>query len=77
MSRPDDRHAAGRPEEMIFTSNLQEFANRIGIICSLESNEKISPDEAYRQIKRLWKQLKHSKKNLLDLDDASGDEPGK
>ena len=39
-------------------------ANRIGLICGLESGGKISQEEAYDRIKQLWKQLKQSKKNL-------------
>lgn len=54
------------PEGLAFNANLQEFANRISIICGLETGGKISPDDAYRQIKQLWKQLKDSKKEFLD-----------
>jgi hypothetical protein len=49
-----------------FNANLQEFAQRISFICNLETGGKMSPDEAYAEIKALWKQLKASKKNLLD-----------
>ncbi len=52
------------PEEMLFNANLEEFATRVGYICGLEANHKLAPEEAYRQIKALWKQLKRSKKNL-------------
>ncbi len=52
------------PEEMIFDANLQEFATKIGLVCSLESGGKIPPHEAYQRIKQLWKQLRSSKKNL-------------
>ena len=51
-------------ENLAFNHNLQEFANRISIICSLETGGKISSDDAYNQIKDLWKQLKNSKRNL-------------
>jgi len=53
-------------EEMIFDANLDEFATRVSYICALESNGKLAPDDAYAQIKSLWKQLKRSKQNLLD-----------
>ncbi|PZV17712.1 MAG: hypothetical protein DCF20_04895 [Pseudanabaena sp.] len=53
------------PENLTFNANLQEFANRISIICALETGGKISPNDAYAQIKDLWKELKQSKKNLL------------
>jgi hypothetical protein len=54
------------PENMTFDANLQEFANRISIICALENGGKITTVEAYHQIKNLWKELKDSKRNLLD-----------
>lgn len=54
------------PKNLIFNDNLQEFANKVSIICSLETNGKVSSQEAYRRIKKLWKELKNSKKQLLD-----------
>jgi hypothetical protein len=59
-------HGEFTPENMMFDVNLQEFANRIGIICALENGGKITNAEAYKQIKQLWKELKDSKQNLLD-----------
>ena len=59
--KPEKNNTA---EEMIFDSNLQEFASKIGIICSLESGGKIPPHEAYSRIKKLWKELRESKRNL-------------
>ncbi|GAA6619715.1 hypothetical protein [Scytonema sp. NUACC26] len=53
-----------KPENLVFNANLQEFAQRVGIITSLETSGKLSPEEAYNQIKVLWKQLKRSKKEL-------------
>ncbi|KYC42219.1 hypothetical protein WA1_19750 [Scytonema hofmannii PCC 7110] len=53
-----------KPENLIFNANLQEFAQKIGIITSLETSGKLSPEEAYDQVKALWKQLKRSKKEL-------------
>jgi hypothetical protein len=53
------------PENIAFDANLQEFTNRISIICALETGGKISPIEAYQQIKDLWTDLDQSKKNLL------------
>jgi hypothetical protein len=56
------------PENLAFDANLQEFTNRISIICALETGGKISPIEAYQQIKDLWKKLDRSRKNLLGDD---------
>ncbi|HEY9614056.1 DUF7219 family protein [Allocoleopsis sp.] len=53
-----------KPENLSFNVNLQEFAQRTNIICNLETNGKLSPEEAYNQIKGLWKQLKRTKKQL-------------
>jgi hypothetical protein len=53
-----------KPEHLIFNANLQEFSQRVSYICNLQSNGKISPEDAYNQIKLLWKRLKDSKKNL-------------
>jgi hypothetical protein len=55
------------PENLAFDANLQEFANRIAIICNLETGGRIAPEDAYKQIKQLWKQLKQSKNELLDV----------
>jgi hypothetical protein len=54
------------PENLAFDANLQEFAQRVTILCALETGGKVSPDEAYQEIKVLWKQLQKSKNNLLD-----------
>jgi hypothetical protein len=51
-------------ENLAFDANLQEFAQRVNYICNLENGGKMSPHEAYEEIKALWKQLKQSKKQL-------------
>lgn len=53
-----------KPENLVFNANLQEFAQRVNYICNLETAGKLTPDESYNQIKQLWKQLKHTKKQL-------------
>ena len=55
------------PGNLVFNYNLQEFASQINHICSLETGGKLTGDEAYRQIKAIWKELKKSKK-MLDID---------
>ena len=52
------------PENLTFNANLQEFASRINTVCNLETGGKISPLEAYREIKRLWQQLDESYASL-------------
>jgi hypothetical protein len=45
------------PENLAFDANLQEFAQQVNIICNLENSGKITPEEAYTRIQRLWDQL--------------------
>lgn len=59
------------PEHLIFDANLQEFAQRVTYLSALETGGKVSPVEAYTEIKHLWKQLKRSKKHL----DIGGNPP--
>ncbi len=53
-----------KPENLLFNANLQEFAQRVMLITNLETGGKITPEESYKEIKTLWKQLKQSKKSL-------------
>jgi hypothetical protein len=61
------------PEQLAFNANLQEFAQRVSLLCGLETGGKLSPDETYHQIKILWQELTDSKKQLLD--EAQRDRP--
>lgn len=65
------------PENLVFNSNLQEFAQKVNYICGLETNGKITSEDAYHRIKNLWKLLKSSKQNLnigeKDNNDNNGD----
>lgn len=70
MNKDDFLYPRGRyygqvkPENLVFNANLQEFAQKISYICNLETGGKLPPEEAYKQIKSLWKDLKSSKKQL-------------
>jgi hypothetical protein len=57
-------HGQFKPEYIAFNANLQEFSQRVSYICNLQTSGKLSPEDAYAQIKNLWKQLKISKKHL-------------
>ncbi|BAY11530.1 DUF7219 family protein [Calothrix sp. NIES-2098] len=59
------------PENLVFNANLQRFAQQVGYITALETSGKLSPEEAYKQIKALWKQLKRSKRQLNIGDNPS------
>jgi hypothetical protein len=52
------------PEHLAFNANLQEFSQKISYISALETGGKLSAEQAYEQVKGLWKQLKQSKKAL-------------
>ena len=74
MTQPTDRedflypYASYRgevkPENLVFNANLQEFAYKVSYLCNLETAGKVTPEAAYQEIKRLWKELKKSKKEL-------------
>jgi transcriptional regulator with AAA-type ATPase domain len=51
--------------EYMFNANLQEFANKVDLLCALQTGGKISPEDAYKEIRQLWKELKHSKESLM------------
>lgn len=70
MNKDDFLYPRGRyyghvkPENLVFNANLQEFAQKISYICNLETGGKLPPEEAYEQIKSLWKELKRTKQQL-------------
>lgn len=67
-------HGEFTPENLVFNANLQEFSQRVSYICALETGGKIPPDQAYQQIKSLWKQLQQSQQNL-GIGDAKPSDP--
>ena len=52
-------------EELIFDSNLREFSTKVGFVCGLERNGKMSGHEAYERIESLFHELERSKERLL------------
>jgi hypothetical protein len=59
------------PGKLAFNANLQLFAQKVAYLCDLEANDKISPEDTYQEIKKLWKQLQRSKEELLENDPFS------
>jgi hypothetical protein len=53
------------PTSLVFHQNLESFADRVGLIVALQSNGKLSQEQAYDQIRKIWKKLRESKKDLL------------
>jgi sigma54-dependent transcription regulator len=58
-------HGNFTPENLVFNANLQEFSQKVALIAGLHTNGKLSTDEAYERINRLWRALTTSQKNLL------------
>ena len=46
----------------IFERALARFGDKVGLIAGLEIADKISPEDAYQQIKELYKELKNLRK---------------
>lgn len=53
------------PENSVFNTNLQMFAQKVSIISALHTGNKLSSPEAFAQVEQLWQQLDHSQKKLL------------
>ncbi|WP_254216695.1 hypothetical protein [Synechococcus sp. CCY 9618] len=54
------------PERLMFHQNLESFADQVGLIVGLQANGKMSQEDAWRQIKKIWKNLKFAKDSLLE-----------
>ena len=54
------------PERLMFHQNLESFAERVGVIVGLQANGKLSQEQAYAQIRAIWKELKDSKGALIN-----------
>jgi hypothetical protein len=51
-----------------FEKDLAAFADRIEIIVGLEIGDKLTAEEAYKEIKLLMKDLKKSRKKMKEED---------
>ena len=54
------------PERLRFHQNLETFADQVGLIVGLQANGKMSQDEAYENIKKIWKNLKFTRASLFN-----------
>ncbi|MBU7586860.1 MAG: hypothetical protein KAF91_29085 [Nostoc sp. TH1S01] len=52
------------PNNLVFNANFQEFSQRVGYICNLQTAGKLSVYDSYKQIEALWEQLKLSFQTL-------------
>lgn len=71
VQSPMEAHGSYRgrdwsPQRLVFHHNLESFAEQVGLIVGLQSNGKLSQEQAYAQIRQLWKGLKQSKDSLID-----------
>ena len=57
------------PQRLMFHHNLESFAERVGLLVGLQSNGKVSQEQAFAEIRDLWKNLKDSRSSLLSSDD--------
>ena len=53
------------PQRLMLHQILESFAERVGLVVGLQSNGKVSQEQAYAEIRRIWKDLKDSKDVLL------------
>jgi hypothetical protein len=49
-------------ELSVFERALARFGDKVGLIAGLEISDKMSPEDAYQQIKELYKELKNLRK---------------
>ncbi|WP_315858925.1 MULTISPECIES: hypothetical protein [unclassified Cyanobium] len=71
VKSPMEAHSSYRgsdwsPERLMFHQNLESFADQVGLIVGLQANGKMSQDEAYAKIKKIWKGLKFTRDSLFD-----------
>jgi transcriptional regulator with AAA-type ATPase domain len=52
------------PLQYMFKTNLQEFGNKVDLLCALQTGGKISAEDAYAEIRKLWKELKYVNSDL-------------
>ncbi len=64
-SRYEGQFNPNNPNSLIFNANLQEFSQKVALICALETNGKVTPLEAYQRIKELWQELESSRQDLF------------
>ena len=53
------------PNRLMFHQNLEQFAERVGLIVALQANGKVSQEHAFNEIRQIWKQLKESHGELI------------
>ena len=65
---PKNLYRSGFISDNLLDANSQEFSSIIVYICSLESESKITSEEAYKQIKKVWIELRHNKPEVWNTE---------
>jgi hypothetical protein len=52
--------------QYMLTTNLQAFGHKVDLLCLLQTRGKISDEDAYAEIRALWKELKYVNSDLLE-----------
>ncbi len=60
------RGADWTPQRLAFHQNLEQFADRVGLIVALQAGGKLQQDDAYSEIRGLWSELDASRPHLLE-----------
>ncbi|MEM8778133.1 MAG: hypothetical protein AAGF26_04530 [Cyanobacteria bacterium P01_G01_bin.49] len=47
-------------ENLAFNANTQAFSQKVNYICNLQTNGKLSAEEAYDKVDFLWQQLQQA-----------------
>jgi hypothetical protein len=53
-------------KQYMLTTNLQAFGHKVDLLCVLQTGGKISDEDAYAEIRALWKELKDANGSLLE-----------
>lgn len=52
------------PENIRFHGNLQDYAHQVNLIVGLQTGGKLSVEESYVQLAKLWEQLQQRRQQL-------------
>ena len=58
-------HGEIAPENLMFNTNLQKFAQRVSYTVNLETGGKMSVEEACQHLETLWQQFESASQQLI------------
>jgi hypothetical protein len=62
---PHRRYQGLADSERNFHEKLEDFAQQVSFTCNLETGGKLSPEDAFERLGRLWQDLQVSKEELF------------